>query len=76
VLRHGVLLADLGEEQRRLALEVVRATLSARGYEQSHNIMRINGLLASITSSPTEYDEWYYFISIFGTPSADEPWGW
>ena len=20
--------------------------------------------------------EWYYFISIFGTPSADEPWGW
>jgi hypothetical protein len=33
-------------------------------------------LLASITSSPTEYDEWYYFISIFGTPSADEPWGW
>lgn len=76
VLRHGVLLANLGAEQRRLALEVVRAALSARGFEQSRNIMRLNGLLASITSSPTEYDEWYYFISIFGTPSADEPWGW
>jgi hypothetical protein len=76
VLRHGVMLANLGAEQRRLALEVVRATLSARGFEQGRNVMRLNGLLASITSSPTEYDEWYYFISIFGTPSADEPWGW
>lgn len=76
VLRHGVMLANLGAEQRRLALEVVRATLSERGFEQGRNVMRLNGLLASITSSPTEYDEWYYFISIFGTPSADEPWGW
>ena len=70
------MLANLGAEQRRLALEVVCATLSARGFEQGRNVMRLNGLLASITSSPTEYDEWYYFISIFGTPSADEPWGW
>ena len=23
-----------------------------------------------------EYGEWYYWLSIFGTPSATEPWGW
>jgi hypothetical protein len=56
VLRHGVMLANLSARQRRLALEVVRATLSARGFEQGRNVMRLNGLLASITSSPTEYD--------------------
>src|SRR4029077_16480799 len=24
---------------------------------------------------PEEYSEWFYWISIFGTPSPDEPWG-
>ena len=31
---------------------------------------------AELTSSPTEFGEWLYFVSIFSTPSADQPWGW
>src|SRR5262249_26680050 len=23
-----------------------------------------------------EYSEWFYWVSVFGTPSPDEPWGW
>jgi hypothetical protein len=76
ILRHGVLLASLSVEQRRLALEVVRASLSGRGFEQARDIMRLNGLLSVLTSSPTHFGEWLYYLSIFGVPSADEPWGW
>jgi Protein of unknown function (DUF3500) len=76
VFRHGLMLGNLSPEQRRLALDLVRAALSARGFGQARDIMRLNGLLATLTASPAEFDEWHYFISIFGTPSPDQPWGW
>ena len=38
--------------------------------------MRFNEVLAEITQSFDEYGEWAFFLSLFGTPSADEPWGW
>ena len=76
VFRHGVMLGNLSSMQRDLALGLVRATLSTGGFEQARNIMRPNGSLSELTSSPTEFGEWLYFVSIFGTPSADQPWGW
>lgn len=76
VFRHGVMLGNLSAAQRQLALDVVSATLSARGLAQTRDIMRLNGLLADLTASPSEFGEWIYFMSVFGRPSADEPWGW
>ncbi len=74
--RHGVMLEDLPMQQRELALDILRVTLSARGFDQVRNIMRLNELLAQVTGSTDEFGEWPYFISLFGTPSVDEPWGW
>ena len=74
--RHGVMLEDLPTAQRELGLDMLRATLSARGFTQVRNIMRLNEVLAQASGSHDEFGEWPYFISIFGTPSADEPWGW
>jgi hypothetical protein len=74
--RHGVMLEDLPMAQRELGLDMLRATLSARGFAQARNIMRLNEVLAQASGSNDEFGEWPYFISIFGTPSADEPWGW
>lgn len=76
VLRHGVMLGNLNDQQRRLALAVVAATLSVRGFEQARNIMALNGLIGTLSASPAEFGEWLYFVSVFGTPSAEEPWGW
>lgn len=76
VFRHGVMLGHLSAQQRQLALGVVSATFSARGFAQTRDIMRLNGLLASLTSSPSEFGEWIYFMSVFGSPSASQPWGW
>jgi hypothetical protein len=76
LMRHGLLLEDLTEPQRNAALDLLRASLSARGYENVRDVMRFNEVLAEITGSIDEYGEWAYFLSIFGTPSDSEPWGW
>jgi Protein of unknown function (DUF3500) len=37
--------------------------------------MRINELIAAITNDWNAFGEWPYFISIFGIPGPDSPWG-
>jgi hypothetical protein len=61
---------------RELALDVMRATLSTRGFQQARSIMRLNELLAELTGDRAAFGEWPYFVSFFATPSPDEPWGW
>ena len=74
--RHGLMLEDLAQPVRDLALEILRATLSARGFDQARSIMRLNELLAELTGDHEAFGEWPYFVSIFGEPGGDEPWGW
>jgi hypothetical protein len=76
LFRHGLLLEDLSHDQRRAALELVAASFSARGFDLVRDVMRFNEVLADISGSPDEYGEWAYFLSVFGTPASDEPWGW
>jgi hypothetical protein len=74
--RKGVSLAELSPAQRELAFGLMRSSLSAKGFEQSRNIMRLNGHLAELTKSFDEYGEFLYHFTVMGTPSATEPWGW
>ncbi|HSB85777.1 MAG TPA: inositol monophosphatase family protein, partial [Ilumatobacteraceae bacterium] len=74
--RHGVMLEDLAQPVRDLALEIVRSTLSARGYYYARSIMRLNQLLAELTGDYDAFGEWPYFVSIFGSPDSGDPWGW
>ena len=74
--RHGLCLRDLDAGQREAALALVRESMSAGGFETARNIMRLNDLVRDLTGRAEEYDEWYYWMSIFGAPSASEPWGW
>ena len=74
--RHGVMLEDLDQAGRDAFCRLMRATMSARGFHQARDIMRLNGLLGEVTGSADEFGEWPYFVSFFGAPSADAPWGW
>jgi hypothetical protein len=76
LMRHGVQLEDLADQQRAVALRLVESTLSASGFRTARDVMRLNHTVGEITGSWTEYGEWVYFISVFGTPSETEPWGW
>ena len=75
VMRHGLCLADLSERQRHLVYGMMRVGLGARAYETARNAMRLNEHLAELTGLPDEFGELFYWISIFGTPDADAPWG-
>lgn len=76
LMRHGLCLAELSEQQRQLAYRVLGAGLGARAYETARNAMKLNEHLAELTNLPEEFGELFYWISIFGEPSADRPWGW
>jgi hypothetical protein len=76
IMRHGVLLESLTANQRALALGLLEATLSVSGFQTARDIMRLNHTIGELTDSWDQYGEWLYWLSIFGTPSLDEPWGW
>ena len=76
LMRHGVCLADLDGNQREAALALMRETMSAAGYQSARDVMRLNEHALEITGKPEEYSEWFYWVSLFGTPAPDAPWGW
>jgi hypothetical protein len=76
LMRHGLGLYELASAQREAALALVSSGLSASGFESARNVMKLNEHACELTGLTDEYSEWYYWLSIFGTPSALEPWGW
>jgi hypothetical protein len=74
--RPGIGFAEMTDVQRDAAFGLMRVSLSARGFELTRNIMRLNETLAELAEEHEFLGEWLYFISIFGRPSASEPWGW
>lgn len=76
IMRHGVCLDELSPSQRSRALAVLQASLSGRGYDTARDVMKLNETIREITGKDDEYGEWLYWLSILGTPSATEPWGW
>lgn len=75
LMRHGLCLADLDGDQRTAALALMRESLSASGFQTARDVMRLNQHALEITGKPEEYSEWFYWISLFGTPAPDAPWG-
>ena len=74
--REGVSFKEMTPAQREAAYALLDASLSARGLEQSRNVMRLNGHLAELVQKFDEYGEFLYWITVMGTPSDTEPWGW
>ena len=74
--RQGVSFAEMTAAQREAAFGLMSASLSARGFELTRNIMRLNETLAELSNDHDFLGEWLYFIQIYGKPSASEPWGW
>jgi Protein of unknown function (DUF3500) len=75
LMRHGLCLAELSEPQRELAYGVLGASVGAKAYETARDAMRLNETLAELTGLPDEFGEYFYWISIFGEPSGETPWG-
>ena len=74
--RQGTSFEDMTEAQRDAAFGLLRAALSAKGFETSRNIMRLNGYLAELLERFDEYGEYLYWLTVMGEPSDTAAWGW
>ena len=75
--RKGLMIKDMNETQRRLAHDLLRSGLSARGYLKVTSIMELEDILKVIeTGGKFARNKEEYLFSIFGTPAAKGRWGW
>jgi hypothetical protein len=76
LMRHGTPLFEMSDLQRDHAFALLRESLSQRGFEEALDIMHLNETVQEMTGRLDEYGEDLYWLSIMGTPSTTEPWGW
>lgn len=74
--RQGICFAEMTDGQRDAAFALMQASLSAKGFDLTRNIMRLNETLAELADDHLFLGEWLYYVQIYGKPSATEPWGW
>jgi hypothetical protein len=74
--RNGLRLEDQRIETVNAIHDVLRASLSPEGYDRIHEAMQLNAYLGELVDLPSIMNAQSYWFSIFGEPSATEPWGW
>jgi hypothetical protein len=75
VPRKGLALHDMKPYQRQLAMAMVAAGLSQRGFIKATTIMSLDEILL-VTEPAPRRDPDNYYISIFGEPSETGEWGY
>jgi len=75
--RRGLMIKEMNETQRRLAHDLLRSGLSARGYVKVTSIMELEDILKVIEAGGRmARNKEEYFFSVFGSPAATGRWGW
>ena len=75
--RQGVSYDEMSAPQKAAAHALLAASLSAKGLKLSEDIMHLNETLAELNDNNfDEYGEGKYHLTVMGTPSAQQPWGW
>ncbi|MBI4559458.1 MAG: DUF3500 domain-containing protein [Candidatus Hydrogenedentes bacterium] len=74
-VRPGLALKELTAAQNECALELLRAALSARGYQKAETIRSLETVLNQLEGGRGTRDPELYYLTLFGTPSAEKPWG-
>ena len=76
VARQGLTLKAMTEPQRKLAMNLLRAGLSERGYSKAETIRSLEDVLVELGGNPVQRDRELYYFSIFGDPGPKATWGW
>lgn len=75
--RKGLMIKDMTEAQRRLAHDLLRTGLSARGYDKVTSIIQLEDVLKVVEAGGRfARNKEEYLFSVFGTPGPKGPWGW
>ena len=73
--RRGISLEEMNEEQKESAWNLLAVALSAEGLAQTQNIMKTEQTLFEINGEPIRYGTEKYYITMMGSPSPENPWG-
>jgi hypothetical protein len=79
IARNGVCFRTFTSEQRTAALTFLKASLSEQGFKKANAIMELESILREVEGralTDTHRDPLNYYLTIFGTPSKNKPWGW
>jgi hypothetical protein len=75
--RKGLRMDQMKDEQRQLALDLLKAGTSTSGYGKATTIMSLEAILRELEKGGAMVrDPGWYFVSLFGTPSKTGKWGW
>ena len=75
--RKGLMIKEMNEAQRRLAHDLLRTGLSARGYNKVTAIIELEDILKAIeTGGKMARNKEEYLFAVFGSPSGKGAWGW
>jgi len=74
VPRSGLTLRELNPAQRSAALALLSSVLSPKGFQKVQEIIEADELLKVDERSKAMFGKDLYYISILGTPSAQDPW--
>ena len=76
IMRHGMPLYAMTDGQLDRVFDLLKESLSRQGLQTVRDIMRLNETVMEMTGKTEEFGEDLYWLSIMGTPSESEPWGW
>ena len=76
LLPAGIVLHSLRPAQQEKAMDLCRTVFSPSGYELLRKTMRLNDATRDIVNMYVDsFHEWMVWITVFGEPSLDQPWG-
>ncbi|HTE34563.1 MAG TPA: DUF3500 domain-containing protein [Chryseolinea sp.] len=76
--RNGVCFRDFNDAQSAAAMSLLKASLSAQGYEKTTAIISLENVLKVVENRGPDdkfRDPLNYYLTIFGTP-GEKVWGW
>lgn len=77
--RNGLPFSDMNAQQSAAAMELIKASMSTQGYQKASGILSLESILRDVEGrdqSDSYRNSQNYYFTIFGTPSAKDPWGW
>ncbi len=76
--RKGLPLKEMNEDQRKAAMALLQAAMSAKGYMKATNIISLEPVLAQLEGPNRRFprDPQLYYVTIFGNPAKNSTWGW
>jgi hypothetical protein len=75
--REGLAFKAMAPPARAAAHDLMKASLSAVGYDKAVNVIRLEGVLRQLeTFGGFLRDPENYLVTVFGSPGSSGPWGW